>query len=215
MIFFVYTGNANLNVFNPVARNVAKLHFNHLDHSLTIGLLENDKRPYEKIGGLPCFKNNSVARIFINTSVEIYPTAGLRIAIASQFSTTAVVNGEALGVLFVESNVIAEAQTQASVSLIAHAYAFVNANIIIPEKSIRNIVKEEIFLTPTNALASYAQLNNYALYLNSLFGVIAQSVHKTEISNNRLKIYDHTGSQVYFERNISFDQNILPVKTVD
>lgn len=95
------------------------------------------------------------------------------------------------------------------------ATASIEASLQLSENDAREIVREEVFLTNTQQIAQLATALNKPLYLNSLFGTIAQATHKTQIQGSQFIIKTHDDANNLFVRNLVFDDSLQPMKEVD
>ncbi|MEM4710294.1 MAG: hypothetical protein QXT97_04900 [Candidatus Diapherotrites archaeon] len=93
--------------------------------------------------------------------------------------------------------------------------ASIEASLQLSENDAREIVREEVFLTNTQQIAQLATALNKPLYLNSLFGTIAQATHKTQIQGSQFIIKTHDDANNLFVRNLVFDDSLQPMKEVD
>lgn len=95
------------------------------------------------------------------------------------------------------------------------ATASIEASLQLSENDAREIVREEVFLTNTQQIAQLATALNKPLFLNSLFGTIAQATHKTQIQGSQFIIKTHDDANNLFVRNLVFDDSLQPMKEVD
>jgi len=114
----------------------------------------------------------------------------------------------------------ATAQASSSFALVnPHLRLFCNfeiiASVTLNEQKLKETLWRDVFLPPTTDVMSFASSDNRAIFLNSLLGALIQSTHPTEISNNKLDIRTIDDSVTLFERNLTFDENLKPIKKID